>query len=66
MTDKIKIEVRENAIRRMEYEMEDLVVRHSVQENLGRKEQMEKLEKDMENLQKSITLVENQIKDLKK
>lgn len=64
LTNQQKIEVRNNSIKRMEYELEDLHVSHAVQKNLGNKEKMEAIEKDMEKLQKSINLIEGQIKEL--
>lgn len=65
LTNQQKIEVRNNSIKRMEYELEDLHVSYDVQKNLGNKEKMEAIEKDMEKLQKSINLIEEQIKELK-
>jgi cob(I)alamin adenosyltransferase len=64
LTKQQKIQVRENAIRNMQFEMEDLKVKHSVQENLGKKDRMRQIEEQMEEVQKSIDHVQDQIKEL--
>ncbi len=64
LSPQIKRSILENELTQVEGEMYRMSLRHAVQEKLGRKDQCELIEKDMENIQAAVQIYREELETI--